>query len=419
MKSGAPIHAQRRRMAMVVHSFYPHDVRVRREALAMLDAGWDVDIICLREPGEAAREDVQGISVIRLPLGRSRGSRARYAVEYALFWWLAGWTLFRHARARRYLVVQVHTLPDFLVFATAGAKLAGARILLDLHEVAPEFYQQKFGSSPEAMPVRILSRIEQASIRYADHAITVNEPVRERFLKRGADPTKLGIVMNSADERIFPPESSCYCREQSPPDRFSLVYHGSLLPIYGVDLAIRAVAELRARWPFQLHLFGSGEAAASLERLAHDLDVADAVHFLGRVPQTQIAGHLQDIAGGIVPTRPGPMLDLSLSNKLLEMACLGLPIISARLPSYEQIFPEGTVHYFTPGDLSGLTAAMDRFATTSDAQRRELVRAAFDAYAPWRWQPQREEYVRVVEALAERNGRRATASPQDAERGDR
>jgi hypothetical protein len=40
---------------------------------------------------------------------------------------------------KRYAVIDVSNLPDFLVFAGLHAKWKGAKIVLDMHEITPEF----------------------------------------------------------------------------------------------------------------------------------------------------------------------------------------------------------------------------------------------------------------------------------------
>ena len=60
---------------MVVHAYYPvGETRVEREALALVDRGYQVDVICLRAKGEPAQETIDGINVFRLPVGRHKGS---------------------------------------------------------------------------------------------------------------------------------------------------------------------------------------------------------------------------------------------------------------------------------------------------------------------------------------------------------
>ena len=47
---------RQKRHCMIVHAYYPvGETRVQREALALIDAGYAVDVICLREQGEAPR----------------------------------------------------------------------------------------------------------------------------------------------------------------------------------------------------------------------------------------------------------------------------------------------------------------------------------------------------------------------------
>ena len=47
-------------------------------------------------------------------------------------------------------MIHVHSVPDFLVFAALVPKLLGARIILDIHDILPEFYASKFGASKDS-----------------------------------------------------------------------------------------------------------------------------------------------------------------------------------------------------------------------------------------------------------------------------
>ena len=50
-----------KRVCMIRQWYYPMDPRVRREAQALVDLGYKVDLICLRRPGEKKRESMSGI----------------------------------------------------------------------------------------------------------------------------------------------------------------------------------------------------------------------------------------------------------------------------------------------------------------------------------------------------------------------
>ena len=46
---------------------------------------------------------------------------------------------------KKFSVIQVNTMPDFLVFSTLIPKLFGAKIVLHIHEPTPELWKVKFG----------------------------------------------------------------------------------------------------------------------------------------------------------------------------------------------------------------------------------------------------------------------------------
>src|SRR5262245_31853116 len=96
------------RIGIVRSFYYPHDPRVRREAEALVAAGHEVDVICLRQDGELASEVVRGVRILRLPLTHRRGSFRRYAFEYSASILLSSLMLVRQSLPRRYDIVQVN-----------------------------------------------------------------------------------------------------------------------------------------------------------------------------------------------------------------------------------------------------------------------------------------------------------------------
>ena len=111
---------------MVVHDHYPKDVRVWRAARAAREAGWEVTVICLRHPDEAAREDVEGVHVRRLPVEHQPGTKlARMLIEYLAFTVLATLAVLRLHLSRRQAVVHINNPPDFLMLAAIVTQAAG------------------------------------------------------------------------------------------------------------------------------------------------------------------------------------------------------------------------------------------------------------------------------------------------------
>jgi len=133
-----------RSVCMLVQNDYQCDSRVRRKAEALVAAGYSVDVLALPSFQREKTYTLNGVNVCTLSLARKRGSLARYLFEYAAFF---VWALVRvslQMRWRRYAVVDVNTLPDFLIFAPIVAKWMGTKLILDMHEVTPELYGSKY-----------------------------------------------------------------------------------------------------------------------------------------------------------------------------------------------------------------------------------------------------------------------------------
>lgn len=376
-------------------SHFPLDPRVRREVTALVDAGYDVDVLCTRGSGEPLVERAGRLRTFRLPLWHRQGGTVGYLLEYVVFLGVA--TLVAgvlHAR-RRYRLIQVHTLPDPLVFAGLIPKRFGARILLDLHECMPEFFATKFGVRLDHPLVRLLGWIEQRAIRFSDHAITCTEQMREAFIGRGAAPSRLDVVLNSADEQLFDPDG----HSTRPRDhRFVVVSHGALEERYGLDVAIRAIALLAPEMPgLVLEIYGEGSERDALVRLAAELGVANQVVFSdGYVPIDQLVAAIARADAGLVAIRRDAFRDLTHCNKMYDFVAMQKPVVASVTASAAAYFDENCFAWFESGDPCDLARAIRRLCEDR-AWSDELVARASERAQPYRWSVQRQHYLKAVE----------------------
>ena len=166
-------------ICLVVQNVYNIDPRVRRKAEALAAAGYSVDVLALCPQKGARSYSVNGVNVRTLSLGKKRGSLGRYFFEYLAFFL---WVAFRvpyQMMARHYVVIDVNSLPDFLIFAPIVARWMGAKLVLDLHEITPEFFMSKYGIPENSLTIRFLAWLERISVKFADRVMTINEPIEE------------------------------------------------------------------------------------------------------------------------------------------------------------------------------------------------------------------------------------------------
>lgn len=394
------------RIAIVAHASLPDDPRLRRQAEALRDAGYEVDLIGLRDPGQAETETWNGLRFVRLPVRRRFKGFAGHLGEYLAFASLAAVRLAAEHRHRRYRLVQVATLPDFLAFAALPVRLTGVPLLLDLHEDMPEFFRDRFSGGGRQVLFPLVSGAARASAAVADGLITVHEPLRELAISRGVPADRISVVMNSADERLF--DRSRHPRRAFRADGvLRLVHHSNLQPIYGLDVAVEAMARLDPGLNAHLDVYGDGPFRAEVEAGIERHGVADRVTLHGRVPLDDLPAVLAAADLAVVPTRPEPYLGYSLSTKLLESVAMGVPVVSSDLYTIRLHFDASAIRYVPGGDAIALASAIASLAADPAAAARQAEEADRQA-EPYAWAIQRSRYLAVVDALLQR-GRLGTS----------
>jgi glycosyltransferase involved in cell wall biosynthesis len=383
---------------LVIRQFhFPADIRVRREVEALLAEGHEVDVVCVRDGDEPRREQWKGARILRLPITHRRGGAAGYVLQYAAFAAMAALVAGALHLRRRYRLVQVHSLPDPLVFAAIVPRLLGARVLLDLHETMPEFFATRFGSAPRAA-VRMVAAAEQASIRFAGHVITCTEDMKQAFVARGAPADKIDVVLNSADESLFDVERHApRARENG---RFAMIMHGTIEERYGIDTAIEAIALLAEELPgLELQVYGRGSHREELIRLAEERGVGERVHFQsGWVPFDELVEAIAQADAGIVAMKRDAFRDLTHCNKMYELITMRRPALMSRTRSVERYFDAGSFAWFESDDPADLARAIRALHDDPEWGGR-LVEHAERRNEPYRWENQRRSYLRVVRAL--------------------
>ena len=389
-------------ICMLLQGHYETDIRVRRKAEALVAAGFQVDVLALRSAYSSSPEYVlNGVSVHTLSLGKKRGSLVRYLYEYLAFFIWVVFKLPGLMRLRRYALIDVNTLPDFLIFAAFFARWRGAKLVLDMHEITPEFYISKYKVAPDSWLIRFLTYVERLSMAYADHVIAINEPIQMLLESRGLQQGKSTIIMNTADESLFAelPDHLVDGGARRNEGSFVMMYHGTLTRIYGLDIAIEAFAKARDRMPgAEFWILGDGPEKRTLQQLARELDVAGQVKFLGTVLPQEVHQWLRRCDVGVLATRQDVFLDYSFSNKLSEYVIMGKSVIASRLKTIRHYFSENALAYFAPEDPLALAGQMVLLYNDRELRAR-LAQNAAQELRPIRWEVMKERYLKMIDEV--------------------
>ncbi|UCE73109.1 MAG: glycosyltransferase family 4 protein [Methanomassiliicoccales archaeon] len=341
-------------VCMPVYSFYPFDPRVRRAAEALLEKGYSVDIICLKEKGDKKVDSFNDVNIHRVSLTHKRGGYLRYFYHYTSLFLQVFMRLNSLDRKKKYDVVHVHSLPDFLVFIAVMQKLKKRKIILDLHEVMPEIYAARFNKKMDSFPVKIVCMLERISTRFADRVITVNDVRKEVIINRGVPKEKIVVIMNAPDENLsIKKDLEDFKAKLHLEHKFITVYVGGINYERNLEVVLKAMSIVKKDIPnIYFIIFGHtyGQAGLKyieeLKALAAGLGISENVYFGGQLAGEDVASYIELADFGIVSYVKNPMTELAMPNKVFEYIMADKPIISCRLKGlYKLLGEEATIYY--------------------------------------------------------------------------
>jgi glycosyltransferase involved in cell wall biosynthesis len=396
-----PLHGKR--AAVVLFSHYPSDPRPRRAAEALAAEGMTIDLICLQwNKTESRREKINGVNVFRVPMKRRRSGKLVYIFQYAGFFSISSAFLTVRSLNRRYDLVHVHNMPDFLAFSALVPKALGAKVILDLHDPMPELMVTIYDFNQKSLIVQGMKKIEKWSIGFADLVLTPNVAFKKLFASRSGPPEKIQIIMNSPSEEFFHflPAPANVPTARVSDQSFTMLYHGSLVERHGLDIAVEALKLVRQVIP-RASLVICGENTPYFERVmqqVQQLGLSDAVRYLGRRNLTQIAEAIAACDIGIIPNRHSVFTEINMPTRIFEYLALGKPVIAPRTRGICDYFNDENLLFFEPDNTTDLADKM-LWAFHHAQEMPEIVRQGQAVYLKHRWSKERERLIALVTGL--------------------
>jgi len=393
---------------MLLENFtYPEDTRVRNEAESLAAAGHHVVVLAPRGPGQAARERLRGVEIHRYRTVWAGRSLWSYVAEYGIaHLQLLVRSLIELLRGAS--ILHFNGPPDTLALAGILARLAGRKVVYDMHDSGPELFEAKFGSvaaassssssspsSSSSFVLGLLRAAQRAAIRCADHVIVTNETQRDLVISRGGRSSlDVTVVRNGPRALEFPEPLPARPGELSAP---KLVYVGTLDVQDGVlDLpGLLAEPTLGAA-----HLTIVGEGAAREELLVRckQAGVQDRVIFTGHVPHEHVARLIADADIGIDPAPPTELNHGSTMIKVAEYMGSGRPVVAYDLRETRRTAGDAAL-YASGGEHQHFVELICELARDGD-RRLKLGRLARAQALELTW----EQSERALRSVYERLG---------------
>lgn len=169
--------------------------------------------------------------------------------------------------------------------------------------------------------------------------MAVSESTRNDLAHRGMDASAIEVIPNGIDLEYFRPDPSVH-RFEEP----TLLYLGRLKRYKGVDLILRALADVRGRGvPARLLVAGRGDHGPAMADLAQKLGLHGAVDFLGFVSEER---KLELFRRSWVHVLTSPKEGWGIAN--LEAAACGTASVASDAPGLRDSVVHGSTGYLVP-----------------------------------------------------------------------
>lgn len=390
-----------------LHSGYTfRTLSILREQRAL---GWNTFHVTSpkQHGGTTLLESVDGLEFFRTPDQVGVLARIPVLKELHLMWQLA----------HRLRVVASTVKPDVLhahspVLNAIPALWVGRRLGIPVVYEVRAFWEDAavdHGTSREwGLRYRITRALETFALRHADAVTTICEGLRSDIVARGIPPAKVTVIPNAVNTDAF---SGGGRAEQELRQALGLEgrqilgFIGSFYAYEGLGDLLRALPRIAERMGnVSVLLVGGGPQDAALKELASQLDVADRVVFVGRVPHSEVQRYYDLVDVLIYPRIAIRLTDLVTPLKPLEAMAQGRLLAASSVGGHRELIQDGvTGILFKPDNPSDLAAKVidllehpERWSTLKAAARHYVETERNWPVSVSRY---REIYGRLAEAI--------------------
>ena len=207
--------------------------------------------------------------------------------------------------------------------------------------------------------------------------------------------------MNSPQDDVFDPARFAAADSATRSGKqFRLMYHGFLVERHGLDMAVEAVAGLRALIPgITFDFYGSRTPyVRRIEAQIEKLGLQNQMVYHGRKSLEEIAAAITAVDLGVIPNRRTLFTEINFPTRIFEYLALGKPVIVPRTRGICDYFDETQILFFNPDDVADL-ARVIQWVWEHPQETAEIVRRGREVYLHHLWSVEKSRFLTLAEGL--------------------
>ena len=340
------------RIGMILDKTFPPDPRVENEALALIDAGFEVFLFCLKYQEEPENEEIHKIQIRRYLSSNIEYKLSALAYTFPLYTGKMYKKILDFLIKNKIEVIHIHDIriAEAVFRANKNLKLP---VVLDLHDNLPEVMKEyphlhKFPGKQLISPQKWKEK-EEEFIEKADKVITVSGEFIEEVINRtGIDKEKIVLVPNTVRRSFY--ENAVIDEDITGKywKNFTVLYLGDTALRRGLLTAIEAISELKDKIRhIKLVIVGKSTTDDVLKKRVKELKLDDFVSFEGWQDVNLFPSYIVASDICISPLYRNPQHDVAYANKLFQYMSFAKPVLVSDALAQKKLVEEaksGLVH---------------------------------------------------------------------------
>ena len=276
------------------------------------------------------------------------------------------------------VVIASSTYPLDIWPAHRIAKLAGARLLFEVHDLWPLSPMELGGHSKWHPFIMLLQAAENYACRHSDAVVSILPKVRDHLIAHGMAPDKLHLVPNGTDPAEWLREVQPFAGPAADTlaalrrrGQFVVGFAGSHGVANALDTYLDAAAMMQHE-PVAFVLAGGGPEKARLQRRARDERLHNVV-FINPVPKDHVPALLQYFDLAYIGLQRQPLFRFGVApNKLIDYMMAARPVLYAIESGNDLVTESGCGVAVRAEDAAAVTQGIHNMLAMAPEQRNAM-----------------------------------------------
>lgn len=393
---------------MIVDGSYPNDIRVRKEAESLVEAGKKVLVVCPRKKDDVENDTVNGVEIFRIGNNYNTSKKGIFDIiesvtNVNLLFYFGLQNVFK-----RYKIdyLHVHDLPLAGTGWLFSKKVK--KCYLDLHENYPEALKTWFLwkknnviklKNKLFMNPEIWAKKEKKYCLKYDKVICVVEEMKQKLITNfNINEDKFIVVSNHEKKEFVTNFKEEVAQNIIIEKDFSITYVGGFGPHRGLQTAIAGMKDITDKISnAKLFLIGKGsvDVENQLRSITKQNGVEDSVVFVGYRPFDEVSTIMQKTNINIIPHLANDHTDNTIPHKLFQiMMSKSLLLVSSCKPLQRIVNTYDAGVVFKAGDTKDFSKKVINIYQNYEAYQQKTENA-FEAvmYREENWEFESKKLV--------------------------